>query len=517
MTGDYRDLVLSVQNREISAAWLKSLLDMGLDFKLSDVVSASRMNEKNKEKFFGSLNEESLSLEDVLQEFSREVLPYCTNFSSPNFLGFPDAGNSVAAMGGAILTDLLQQNLINQSFCAPSGTFVEIAVLRWLREAVGYQNREKTESVWDVGGIITSGGTLSNVVAMLLARENMVPDTMSKGVTRPEKMLVVVPAGIGHYSVKSAQMWIGCGSHLLEIDTVGFRYDLKKLESGIKENASNIMCVVAYAGDSRTQTIDNLQAVHDIVRQQAPNAWLHADACHGFTCGFSEKLRRKIKGIELFDSVSMDPHKVMATPYTLSALLVREPEKMRSVASLSDLIMQEQFAFGQATPFLGSKPWSSLKLWFMMKHFGKDNLARLVEHRHELAISFSEKIKKTGQFIQINEVDLNSVAFLYAPNKKLVESKNIDALNKISVALHDFILSDGQWHVHQFSIPDDGVFEKGATIRPLRLMPGNLLTQDHHLDKFVDYLLFNGARIAREMGEAIEDSPLLQKLPASGP
>ena len=120
------------------------------------------------------------------------MLPYCTNFSSPNFMGFPDAGNSVASLGGALLYNFLQQNLINQSFCGPSATFVEIAVIQWLREVVDYKNGDIND-IWDVGGIITPGGTSSNTIGIMLARENRFPDAMSKGVDDLDRTWLIVP------------------------------------------------------------------------------------------------------------------------------------------------------------------------------------------------------------------------------------------------------------------------------------------------------------------------------------
>ena len=141
-----------------------------------------------------------------------------------------------------------------------------------------------------------------------------------------------------------------------------------RVKKALEENKGKIMCVVAYVGDSRTMTIENLKEVHRIVKESDPNIWLHADACHGFSLGFSEKLKHKISGIELFDSISTDPHKVLAIPYCVSALLVKNPETFKLISSSSDLIMQEQYAWGQVTPFIGSKSWVSLKIWFLIKN-----------------------------------------------------------------------------------------------------------------------------------------------------
>jgi len=113
--------------------------------------------------------------------------------------------------------------------------------------------------------------------------------------------------------------------------------DLKKK---LVENKGKVMCVVAYAGDSRTMTVDNFGKVAEIVKSVDPNIWLHADACHGFSLGFSNNLRHMIKGIEQFDSISLDPHKVLVTPYVISTLLVKDPKKL--AMSMANGIREEE-------------------------------------------------------------------------------------------------------------------------------------------------------------------------------
>jgi L-2,4-diaminobutyrate decarboxylase len=140
-----------------------------------------------RDRICTGLPEYGAPVEQVMEEFARTLLPYCKNEASPRFLGFGDTGADLAALGGGILALLTQQNLINQSFDSPSATFAEIAVLRWLRELIGYTNPAIGEvtTVWDTGGIVTTGGTMSNTVAMMLAREHAVPATMRTGVREP--------------------------------------------------------------------------------------------------------------------------------------------------------------------------------------------------------------------------------------------------------------------------------------------------------------------------------------------
>lgn len=487
-------MILDKKNKKKARDFFSKVVDTGLNFKLQENVINRHISVEEGMKLISDLPKKGKPVDDVLKEFQKNILPYCTNFSSKNFMGFPDAGNSVASIGGGILDNFLQQNLINQSFCAPSATFVEIAVLRWLRETVGYQNH-KIRDIWDVGGVITPGGTSSNTIGILLARENKFPGTMTKGIADPEQCYLIVPKGIGHYSVKSGQMWIGCGNRLIEAETKNFRYDLHDLKKKLLKNKGRVMCVVAYAGDSRTMTVDHFDQVAKVVKSIDQKIWLHADACHGFSLGFSNKLRHKIKGIEDFDSITMDPHKVLVTPYTISALLVKDPQKMKSVTSLSDLIMQEQFAFGQITPFLGSRSWDSLKLWFIMKNLGKSGLEDLIDRRHELAEYLADKLDRDNDFILINEVEINSVAFLYKRNLSL---SDIDRLNDVNKKIHQLLIEEGKYHLHQFSIPDSGKIKKGAVIYPQRYMCGNPNTTKRDVDKMIEYVRQLGTRVVSQ-------------------
>lgn len=467
-------------------------VNIGVDFKLKKNVKDKNTEDLNVQKMF-ELPVDSLEINDLLNYFSDKILPYCSNFSSENFMGFPDAGNSVAGISGAILSDFLQQNLINSSFCAPIATYMEIAVIKWLREILGYKIN-KISNVWDVGGIITYGGTGSNTTAMLLARENFKKGTMQKGVENPENFKVIIPKGIGHYSIKSALMWIGCGDNVIEVETCNYKYDLEKLEETLLKYKGKVMSVVVYVGDSRTMTIDNLEAVYKLAKSIDSSIWLHADACHGFSLAFSKKLKSKIAGIELYDSISTDPHKVLAIPYCISALLIKDPEKFKLVTSTSDLIMQEDFAFGQITPFIGSKSWISLKLWFAMKNFGVKKIGDMIEERCEMALYLRDQILNNPCFRLLNNVNINSVVFIYySPNV------SIDYLNQLNLKIYDQINKDGKYYLHKFKINDDiGVIKKDCELVALRYMSGNDNITKKDINSMLNYICKIGKKCEEE-------------------
>lgn len=489
--------IVNKDNRAYAEKCFQNAVKLGIDFKLNNKVNESHFKKEMLNELLDLPLNESTP-EEILIEFKEKILPYCTNFSSEKFMGFPDAGNSISGITGAIISDFMQQNLINSSFCAPIATFTEIAVVNWLRKIIGYETKN-INNIWDTGGIITYGGTGSNTTAMLLARENYNNNTMINGVQNPKNYKIIIPKGIGHYSIRSASMWLGCGDNIIEVDTVDFKYDLDKLKKVLIDNKGQVMCVVAYVGDSRTMTIDNLHEIYDIVKGIDKNIWLHADACHGFSLAFSEKMKYKIDGIELFDSISTDPHKVLAIPYCISALLIKDAEKMKLITSTSDLIMQEDFAYGQITPFIGSKSWVSLKLWFAIKSFGIKGYGKLIEQRCEMANYLKKKIINSNDFVVLNDVNINSVVFMYVGDKKDILKKDINKLNSLNISIYNRLLEEGEYYLHKFTIPDNkGIIKKNAIVMPLRYMSGNDNLTKKDIDKMLEHVRKTGKEIENE-------------------
>ncbi|MFC8528066.1 pyridoxal phosphate-dependent decarboxylase family protein [Nocardia sp. NPDC057227] len=474
---------------------LHHALDLGLEFKTRSAIFGRRDSaEAIRDLLLTDLPNMPAEAGAILDDFREQILPLCKNEASPRFLGFGDTGDDPLALAGSLLATLTQQNLINQSFDSPSATFIDIAVLRWLRELLDYPNPDVGEvrTVWDVGGMITPGGTTSNAVAMMLAREAKTPGTMQSGVTDPGRFAIVVPEGIGHYSVRAALTWIGCGAQIIEVPTTGFRYDKAELARALRCHRDRVMAVVAYAGDSRTQTIDDLRSIHDLVRAIDPTIWLHADACWGLLAALSPTLRQKIDGIADFDSITVDPHKILAVPYSSSGLLVRDPSVVRSISTHSDLIMQEDFAFGQITPFLGTREWTSLKLWMMLRGRGRSGLARLAERRCESAQRFAELVDAQPRLVRLNDPDLAAVVFAYLPigiEAGQVGRRALDRINDLNLAIHARMLTEGRWHLHQFTMRDDlGRLHGGATLHPLRFMAGNPAATETHMHELLAYL-----------------------------
>jgi L-2,4-diaminobutyrate decarboxylase len=498
---------LSRENISYVEKILLDVIRVGLQFKTRDQV----VEAKNYGFLFDEIYESSPldgdSIENIIQNVTEKIVKYSTNYSSEMAMAFPDAGNSIAGLSGAILADLLNQNLINWTPCSPAATVVEVTVIRWFRELIGYNSPNVLHSKpLDVGGFITSGGVSSNTVALLVAREHLLPNTMRSGLADPTKSIkIFVPDGVDHYSSRLSAGWLGLGEEsIIKIPTIHFRYDLdflRNMMNRIAAASDTKMIVVAYAGDSRTMTCDNFSELRTICDEHL--AWLHIDACHGTQLLFSEQLRNRIEGIKEADSITLDPHKVFNVPYVLSIVLFKATEALEVVRRPEDIITGEEHSFGQITPLFGSRPFSALKLYMLIKNLGINGLGRVVERRHKLAQTLASMIENDDDFILVNsDVNINSVAFMYWPKQRRVSTitaECVNYFNGINTNIQKYLFDSGKVWLHNFSLPDsDNVIGLGRNIilRPLRYMSGNPNVDENYLYQMITEV--------REIGQTLD-------------
>jgi L-2,4-diaminobutyrate decarboxylase len=495
---------LNSENRVAVEALLADVLRVGLDFKVRHQVNHFQGVDDLIQKYVVDLPVEGCDTAQVIQSIE-EMLGDSINFSSSMFMGFPDAGNSVAGLMGSLIESMCQQNLINSDFCARAATFVEISTVRWLRELVGYSIPDQLCGVEDVGGVATTGGTCSNMYGLLMARKNAYPTAYQNGLPTGAKPRILIPADITHYSVAAAVGLLGFGTDsILKIPTDAFAMDLNRLRDTMHrciDNGEDIVAVVANIGDSRTLTIDNLERLCEVVREIAPTTWIHADACNGGQLLFSNKYRQRLKGIELADSIALDPHKVLNVSYTLSYFLFKDPKQAKGFWSSSTLIMRDLWAMGQLTPNIGTKSWSSLKLYLLIRHLGTQKLAEIIDQRIEVAQRLREMLGGNRKFLLVTQSsDVNSVPFIYVGGGSLAPQH----LYRLNEKIYENMLRDGGFYVHGFPIKDDsdclGDGRKNMLF-VLRVMTANPDVTDRHLVDLVDRLIRIGDAVLDSMAE----------------
>jgi L-2,4-diaminobutyrate decarboxylase len=197
-----------------------------------------------------------------------------------------------------------------------AGAAIELAVLDWMLEKVGWSER-------DSSGVLTHGGSLANLTALLAARARVAPDAWEQGT--PPDLAVLAPPSV-HYSVRRAVAILGLGERAvveLEVDDLE-RIRVERL-SGALERARAAgrrpMALVAASGATATGLHDDLPGIADFCERHG--VWLHVDAAHGASALLSPRHRHHLDGIERADSLIWDAHKMLRTSSLCAAVLVR--------------------------------------------------------------------------------------------------------------------------------------------------------------------------------------------------
>jgi glutamate/tyrosine decarboxylase-like PLP-dependent enzyme len=352
-----------------------------------------------------------------LNELARFSIAQC----DPAYPAFPDVGNSVAGLVGDVLAACLNQNMIAVDRSAPVASYVEAQLILWLRELVGFDTYELADlpNLAELGGMWTSGGNMSNHVAMVAALQHRFPDVAHDGlVGLGRKPVVVLARGVEHFSYAAAAQVLGLGRDALvwtaaDVDFTTYVGALDRTLATLPDDVEPVM-VVAVAGNCRTTGIDDLRAIASVC--QARKVWLHVDACHGGSLLVSRSLRHLVDGIELADSVSLDPHKGLFTTYACSFVLFRDPSVLARFARYPERVHETGcLDLGLVTPFYGSRRFESLKLWLLVKHLGLDGLDEVVSARHRTFLHLVEVVDALGHFTRLNDPSFYRAALVFLP------------------------------------------------------------------------------------------------------
>ncbi len=396
-------------------------------------------------------------LQDVIHDIRGTILPGSIHQHHKNYIAFPDKGSYAAAQYAAMLSAFTNQNLIADAKSAPTATYVEMLVISWLRELIGYKTSSGIPAhALDLGGAMVTGGTLANTLGLLGARQHAYPESKTEGMMALRKTPKIFVAGstISHYSHYGASWWLGFGTdNVVEVacDSQGRmdQTDLsRKLADSLSRGAQPV-AIVAVMGDSRTNTLEDLPGLYHI--SQRFGVWLHADACHGGVLAFDQQATTAGKHILSYaDSIAMDPHKQLGAPYSSSVILFKDPKHLAAIGSSTDItIARGSSDIGQITPFLGSKPFDALKLYALFEALGVDGICKSIHARQQITKHWHTLLAESEHFMPLHTPDLFAQAFTLKPGRM-----NADQLSEKNAQLHDTLYTNGTVVVNKFSLRD---------------------------------------------------------------
>ncbi|MBN3133146.1 aspartate aminotransferase family protein [Pectobacterium brasiliense] len=344
-------------------------------------------------------------------------------------------------------------NATNQSMDSwdqsPSATIIEMKLIEWLRTQVGYQSGD--------AGVFTSGGTQSNLMGLMLARDAFFArqghSIQQDGLVGNLKKIKVFCSENAHFSVQKNMALLGLGYQcvtLVKTDRFA-RMDLNDLAEKValaKANGEQILAIVATAGTTDAGAIDPLRAIATLAAEH--QIWVHVDAAWGGALLLSEKYRDYLDGIELVDSITLDFHKQFFQTISCGAFLLKEArhyELMRYQAAY----LNSEFDEAQGVPNLVSKSlqttrrFDALKLWMGLEALGQQQYAAIIDHGVTLAQQVAQYVDEHTSLELVMQPQLASVLFRFRPPQlATADDATIALLNQ---RIGDALLESGRANV----------------------------------------------------------------------
>ena len=319
----------------------------------------------------------------------------------------------------------------------------------------------------NASGLLTSGGTLANLTALLAARAAKT-DVWEEGNAgrHPEEKLAVMVSEEAHYCIDRAARIMGMGSEgIIKVptnDKLQIRTDLlEKYYQEATEKGFRVICIVGSACSTSTGSYDNLEDIAAFAQKH--QLWFHADGAHGGAVIFSEKYKHKVKGLDQADSVVIDWHKMLMTPALATALIFKRDEdafktfQQKAQYLWSNQHSKDWFNSGKRT-FECTKLMMSVKVYSILKAHGEEIFGENVDYLYDLGRTFAEMIQSRSNFELGIEPESNIVCF------RLKSLKN--NLNELNSNIRKQLLQEGKFYIVQTTLQEN-VYLRVSLMNPL--------------------------------------------------
>jgi glutamate/tyrosine decarboxylase-like PLP-dependent enzyme len=430
---DIRDATISrAALEELGAGTWSAALDYLYEHALERALGEPTRYEDMRAAFFGPAGrpspapKEPTTSSGLLAEFRDRLAPHQMNAWHPRAYGYYTPAPLWASIVGEVLAQVTHQG-IDVWHCGPAGALVEEEVVAWLCDLVGYPEH--------AFGILTSGGTLANLMAMTIARD--VHLARLRGQTRPPRGSALEGGRIyvsdqAHFSLRRGLSILGMPDDALVALPADdrFRLQAEPVMSAIaadRKAGLTPLAIVATAGTTNTGSVDDLEALADLADLEG--LWLHVDAAYGGGACLSDRLRERVIGLERADSITIDPQKWFFQAYDIGGLLVRDGSMLEATFSHRPEYYRgggdaerapDAHGSGELDFYRlgieGTRRFRALKLWLSWKHLGTRGLGRLVEMNVDVAAALAGRLAASPDFeVCPAAPELSVVCFRHLP------------------------------------------------------------------------------------------------------
>ena len=378
-----------------------------------------------------------------LSHFLVKYLESTTRLLHPAYLAH-QVGTSHYAGALASLIDGFTNNPMAIYEMGPGAASIEWTIINWLLEKVGWHPQplrvtNNTDQIFG-GGVLTHGGSLANLTALLAARGKLAPDAWQEG--NFGDMVLMVPAE-SHYSIARAAGIMGLGRNAvypMAVDEKGIVIPdkLPDLYQGLTNEGKSVLAVVANGCSTAAGLYDPIREIGEFCNAQ--HVWFHIDGAHGASALLSKKHKKRLDGVELADSLIWDAHKLMRTPALCTAVLVKDFRTIdQAFQQEASYIFHDKeqpgFDFIHRTVEC-TKAGLGLKWFFVLAALGEQGLEKHVDDQYERAQQAFDYIESLPEFGCAATPQSNILCFRVNGSDEL----QLEVRNKL-VAQGDFYLS----------------------------------------------------------------------------
>jgi aromatic-L-amino-acid decarboxylase len=340
--------------------------------------------------------------DSLLEQLQRDVLPFMSRVHHPGFFAFvPGSATWPAALGDFIASAC---NIFAGSWMESAGpSQVELEVLGWFKDWIGFPAA--------AGGALTTGGSSANMTALACAREALAGWM--------DERLVVYVSDQGHSSLARAARILGFRREQVRVLPVDATYRLEPRTLAAAFDADEAvgrrpLFVSATGGATNTGSVDPLADLAELCRRRG--VWMHVDGAYGGFAVLTARGRTQLAGIELADSVTLDPHKWLFQPFECGCLLVRNGDLLRAAFEIVPDYLRDAAAEDEEVNFadLGlqlTRTSRALKVWLSIRTFGLDAFRTAIDRALDLAALAHARVEASDELEPMAPPSLGIVCF----------------------------------------------------------------------------------------------------------
>jgi aromatic-L-amino-acid decarboxylase len=417
---------------------------------------------------------------DILADIDRLIVPALTHWSHPSFFAYFATSTSAPGIFGELLSAAFDvKSMLWRT--SPASTELEEVTLDWLRQMLGLDQ--------GMTGFIYDTASVSSMHAIAAAREGVEMRIREEGMSgrKDLPLLRVYASEQAHSSIDKGIITLGLGQRSLRKIPVDsqFRMIPEALADAIAEDKRNGIlpfCIVATVGTTSTSSIDPIPAIVEIGEQH--EMWLHVDAAYGGSAAVVPEMRHILAGCQRADSLVLNPHKWLFTPFDCSVLYCRHLDLLRRAFSLVPEYLrtpeQEKVRSGSDYGVQLGRRFRALKLWMIIRYFGHEGLAARIREHCRLAQLFASWVEASPEWELMSPTPFALVCFRARPavegETEDARAKRLDSLNE---AIMHRVNATGKAFLSHTKLNDK---------LTLRLSIGNIRTTEKHVKQVWELL-----------------------------